>query len=222
MISPLNIDRNLHRKIIGYLGVLTPFILVFGSFAFGCNIAQESISDYYHTDVQHIFSWIVIVIGIFFLTYPILEDYKTDKKPFRIGGIMALFIAFFPTNFKDINNCTCQSSTLGNFQITGYIHNIAAVAFFLILSYICIFLFTKTNPLKKISNNKKTCNRFYRFSGFTILTCIILIIIYVSWAKEKFSQLHELRPIFILESIALLFFGLAYLIKGGSFLKKNN
>ncbi len=222
MNSLFNIERNLHRKIIGYLGIITPLILVLGSWAFGCSTVQESISAYYHTVVQHFFLWIVIIIGIFFLAYPILENYEADKKPFRIAGIMALFVAFFPTNLKSITNCTIHSSTFGNYQIAGYIHNIAAAAFFLILAYICVFLFTKSDKsLLEISDNKKTCNRFYRFAGFTILTCIVLIIIYEFWGREKFPELKEFKLVFILESIALLFFGLAYLIKGELFLKKS-
>ena len=220
MNSLFNIERDLHRKIIGCLGILLPFILVFSAWAFNCIAVQESISAYYHTVVQHFFSWIVIIIGIFFLAYPVLDGYEADSKPFKIAGIFALLVAFFPTNIESFSDCTINSSTFGNYKITGWIHIISAASFFLILSYICIFLFTKSNKtIEEMSNDKKNSNRFYQLSGWAILVCIILIAIYEFWAQNKFPSLKDLKPTFILESIALLFFGLAYLIKGNLFLK---
>lgn len=221
MNSLFNIERNLHRKIIGCLGLIVPFILTASAWVFGCGEVQTSISAYYHTSVQNIFSWIVIIIGIFFLAYPILENYKADQKPFRIAGILALLVAFFPTFLSETNTTSC-SFTENTTQLSGYIHNASAVSFFLLLAYICIFLFTKSNKtFAEMPNNKKLSNRFYKLSGYTIVICIILIVIYEFWAQKKFPELRDLKPTFLLESIALIFFGLAYLIKGKLFSKES-
>jgi hypothetical protein len=61
-------------------------------------------------------------------------------------------------------------------------------------------------------------NRIYQFCGIIMMTCIVLMAIY-NMVPTAPSALGTYRPIFVLETVAILAFGFSWLIKGETFFK---
>ena len=81
-----------------------------------------------------------------------------------------------------------------------------------------MFLFTKTKQTGDVKGNKRIRNRIYIICGVVIVVSIsgiALIGIIPSW----YRAVAHLKPIFVLETIALLAFGYSWLIKGETFFK---
>ncbi len=83
---------------------------------------------------------------------------------------------------------------------------------FLTLSYFSLFLFTKTKKGVEPTPEKKTRNRWYRTLGAIMLACIVLIAVYNRLLDE--TSIAAIKPVFLLESIALWAFGWSWGIKG--------
>ena len=136
------------RKIIGIMGISMP-LLLFG-FQYqdtGFQYPLESISHYYYTRVSGVFVIILSLLAFFLIVYK-----GKDPIDFYISlfaGIFALLTVLFPTN--NITNICCDPAKkyavtilpLSDFRM--YFHYIAAALFFLCLSCISFFLFTKSN-----------------------------------------------------------------------------
>ena len=202
------------RRIIGILGIAFPFILVIGSMVIGdCREIQSSISSYYHTEMRDVFVGVLFVFAMFLYAYKGYDN--TDDIAGNLAGLFALGVAFFPTSVKDhLTYCIPEEIKKG---IIGTIHLISAGVFFIVLSYISIFLFTKsrgTPTKRKIKRNK-----LYKTCGFIILGCILLIFTYLYLPENHLLKMPTLTPVFWLETIALWAFGTSWLTKGQVLLK---
>jgi len=218
------------RKSIGLLGVVLPFVLASGTFLFdGCAEILDSISAYYHTCMRNVFVGVLCAIAVFFISYKGYnrQDYWANK----LAGLFALGIALSPTatavklknlppeNIKEAF-MACEMPEINSSIWVDRFHLIFAALFFLTLIYITWFLFTKTDQLH-MSEEKRKRNMVYRCSAITMLSCLVLIAIYLLWLKFKYPTLDEMDPIFWLESIALVAFGSAWLTKGEMILADN-
>jgi hypothetical protein len=85
------------------------------------------------------------------------------------------------------------------------IHNFSAIAFFCLLSYNCLFLFTKSSG--EMTRNKKIRNIIYRVCGLGMIISMVSIV----------SLKGIYGGIWFVEAIALAFFGIAYLTKADVF-----
>jgi hypothetical protein len=100
---------------------------------------------------------------------------------------------------------------VGTFQLTpvasGILHNICAVGFFALLAYNSTFLFTKTNG--NITENKKKRNIIFRVCG---------IIMFISFAAIiPVSILSIWGGVWLIETVALFFFGISWLTKANRY-----
>jgi len=86
------------------------------------------------------------------------------------------------------------------------------------IAYFCLFLFTKSDQ-GALSANKLKCNQVYRVCAFIILTCLVFIGIYSFLPITITNQIDTYNPIFWLESIAIIAFGFAWLVKGEAIMK---
>ena len=222
------------RRSIGILGILFPVVLWLGSLIFSeCSGIQGSISDYYHTIMRNVFVGVLCAVSLFLFTYRGYD--KRDIIAGILAGIFALGVAFFPTNLKElIENCT--SEPFMYYDVYAILHLVFAALFFLMLSYISLFLFTlneseakkndgffsyifpsvlfNNNYTKDLDQPKKYRNRIYIICGFVMLFSIIAIFIYFQFLKNKYPALVELDPIFWFEALALWAFGISWLTKG--------
>lgn len=192
------------RKAIGWLGISLPFVLlILSMIPFYINRKQTyTISNYYYTNGRDIFVGILCAIGLFLFTYKGHKNsniFKNDSLLTNLAGGLAFGIALLPTNA----DCKLKIYTLIPVcsDYIGYAHIIFAGLFFIILAIICIKVFT-------IGDKGGFENPVYKIFGWTIIVSIILFVIfgYVLDAPDILK--------FVFEAIALIAFGISWLIKG--------
>lgn len=210
------------RRLVGILGVLFPFILVLGFLIYNCDgqVFQSSISSYYHTCVKHIFGGVLFVIAFFLYAYIGYKDKKgsvsncksilckidlQDNQVGNLACLCAIGVALFPT--------TAESQKIG---IVGILHIIFAVGFFICLIYFCLCLFTRSKP-ESLSDRKLKTNKIYKLCGYAIALFILLIPVIgiISRLLGIYELLHDnIKYVFVLETLALWAFGVAWFVKG--------
>jgi hypothetical protein len=214
MKKEINIDNSLVfsyltlRKAIGFLGCALPFAVSLGAlFIFRTGI-QSSISNYYYTGTRDVLVGALWAIGFFLLSYKGYE--RIDNIAGKLGCVFALGTALFPTapELAPSNTAT----------VIGYIHQGFAGLFFFTLIYYSLFLFTKTKPQGQPTRRKLQRNIVYRVCGIVMAICILLMTIYTFLPKSATSCLEGFRPIFWLETLAILAFGISWLTKGEAIL----
>ncbi len=202
--NDLIISYKLLRKLIGSIGVFLPIILGIAMYFFDKdNYIQDSISDYYGTELRDIFVGFLFVLGFFLFSY---KGYKTPERGIfyndnfyaNLGGIFALLVAIFPT--------TSECDTVRKIHLTS------AVLLFAVFTYFCLVIFRRGVAISAQTKMKKIRNKFYFWCG-------ILIIIFVVGAGLSFFLMDEETRrktdiIFWCETFALWVFGGSWLIKG--------
>ena len=203
--NELVISYLLLRKIIGILGISFPFGLTLGAVIIFHTGLNDSISHYYYTGMRDVFVGTLCIIGFFLLSY---KGYTFRDDLFGdLGCIFAVGVALFPTH-----------ETPDEHGIIGYLHLGFATLFFLTLIYFSLVLFPKTNPDREMTERKKLRNKIYKICGYTMAVCIALIVIYKLPLGGIMSSLEVYRPVFVLETIAVIAFGISWLTKGDGLL----
>jgi succinate dehydrogenase hydrophobic anchor subunit len=210
------------RKLIGVLGIAMPLLLyLFLYLSNGLNSPLESISHYYYTRVSSIFVIILSLLAVFLIVYK-------GKKPIDFyislfAGVFALLVVLFPTS--NLTNI-CGDSTkkyavtiLPKSDFRMYFHYAAASLFFLCLSFMSFFLFTKSDKLPSERGSKKIIrNRIYRICG--ILMLLAILILFAGSLKIIPSEYFTAYPLtFWMETLAIESFGFAWLVKGETLFK---
>ncbi len=225
------------RKAVGVMGFFLPFVLTLGCLlliqVFDCaescggNIVQKSVSQYYHTGMRNIFVGTLCVVGVFLLAY---KGYKEeDDREGEAKGLCVIGAALIPTDDRagDIAGLAAIGVALfptasGDLTIIGALHGLSAFVFFLMLAYFSLCLFTKTDSPDDMTPKKETRNKLYRVCGYIILAAIVLISLL--WLLSYFSPeiktyLASINPVFWLESVATVAFGISWLTKGEAILQ---
>ncbi|NND44791.1 MAG: DUF998 domain-containing protein [Xanthomonadales bacterium] len=200
----LLISYLLLRKLIGALGIALPFVVAIGAMVISQTAILPSVSDYYHTVMRDLFVGILFAIAIFMLSYRGYE--RVDDRAGDLACISAIGIAVFPVAPAGAN---AAQEALGN------LHFASALVFFLTLAYFSLVLFTKSDPSVPPTPRKLQRNRIYRICGWTILACLAAIALVWNFASVPIKQL---QPVFWLESVAVIAFGVSWLTKGEAFL----
>jgi hypothetical protein len=185
------------RRTVGALGVLLPFILAGGCLLFGsCGGLQPSISEYYDTEMRDVLVGVLFTIGWFLFAYKGYD--RRDDVAGDLACAFALGIALFPI-----------TSTR---TATRVVHLFSATCLFLVLAYFSIVLFRKTKSPGVMTQKKRVRNRIYLWCGIAILACIGGIVLYA--ALPPSPALAALEPVFWLEALALVAFGVSWFVKG--------
>ena len=192
------------RKLIGILGVALAAFCVMGGILFGTGNIEQSISAYYMTNMRDVFVAVLAVAGAFLMTYKGYD--KLDNVLSTIAGSAAIGVAFFPMAY------VAPGSIFNiGMPVIGRMHYVSAAIFFLVLSFISFFQFTKggDNPSKK----KAWRNLVYRICGITMFSSIVLVFI------EKITPING-GPYFVLimEALMLFAFGFSWFVKGEAIL----
>ena len=225
------------RKAIGWLGMLLPFTLLIGNYLinqlnilnnnfFVCTKCfpgyhpdhsfKSSISHYYYTTVGELFTGILSAVALFLFCYKghklrLNENGPSDNALANLAGFFALGVILFPTG-SDV----CIHDNMRSFlssRNTGSIHLIMAALFFFSLALMSIVNFRRTEKVGMYGKNKD--DNFYLVCGFAMIICLLLIATYSIWLIDKnIGWLDAIHPVFCLEAIALIFFGLSWLTKG--------
>jgi len=109
----------------------------------------------------------------------------------------------------------CESCSYS--PIASFLHGIFAALLFLTLSYFSLFLFTKTDSSKIPSPRKMQRNEVYRACGYTMLVCIALVPL-IKFLPQLGGAIAKYDPVFWLEAIAIVAFGISWLTKGEAIL----
>ena len=197
------------RKAVGCLGIALPIVLAIGGILIEGTWLQESISYYYYTVMRNFFVGTLCSIAVFMLSYHGYE--RSDDIAGDLACVFALGVAFFPT--------TPHGTATGMQQLVGGIHLASAAAFFLTLSYFSLCLFTKTDPTKQATLRKTQRNKVYKACGYIMLGALGLILLHGVLPAHLTASLDKLDPIFWLESVAIIAFGISWLTKGEAILK---
>jgi hypothetical protein len=213
--APEIISFKTMRMAIGVLAVGLPFILIAGPFVLGsCASMQDTISAYYHTRMRDFFVGILCAIAFFLFAYKgyDAEDFLLTK----FAGLFAIGVALCPTMI----DCPLPEGVIRPLQNTNKVvsgfHYAFAGGLFAILACISLCLFTKTKPGESIEDasvGKKLRNDLYVLCGIAIMVSVIAIPIY-DFLLSRIFHLPK-RPLFWLETSALVFFGLAWIVKSG-------
>jgi hypothetical protein len=194
------------RRAVGVVGTALPFVLVVGKWLLDGWGIQSSISAYYYTSMRDVFVGSICAVGVFLFSYHGYE--RADDVAGKLACVFAVGLALFPTS-----PLTGASATQ---SVVSHIHLTFASAFFLALAYFSLVLFRKTNANKQMTARKRQRNRVYTACGCTILVCIGLTVIDLTFLKD--SVLQTIDPVFWLESAAVLAFGVSWLTKGEAIL----
>ena len=186
------------RKAVGIIGLTLPFVLALGKIFLGSSGIQPTISDYYETHMRDVFVGSLCAIGVFLMSY---RYGRVDRIAGRLACVFAIGVALFPTGSA--------------IRAIHSLHLWCAGLLFLTLAYFSLGLFTKTGGSKEQRTRQKIQrNRFYYVCGYTILACIAgLVCIFLLGVDDRY------KPRFWLESIAIIAFGVSWLIKGETILK---
>jgi hypothetical protein len=210
VISYLNL-----RIGLGFVGIFLPIMLVVGTWGLAdCTQVQPSISHYYYTIMGDYFVGSLCAVSMFLFFYKGVD--KQDGIIANFAAVFALLVAFFPTDPSADSICAYISTN----KITSVnaVHYSAAGLLFGSFAYFCIFLFTKTDPTKEMTEHKKLRNRIYKACGIIIIACIALIAIY-NFVGNLETAFAKYKPTLVLESIALFAFGTSWITKGEMVLK---
>lgn len=194
------------RRAIGIIGTALPLVLIIGKWLLDGWGIQPSISAYYYTSMRDVFVGSICAIGVFLLSYRGYE--RADNVSGNLACVFAVGLALFPTPPPT------DASAMANF--VGIIHLLFASAFFLTLAYFSLTLFRKTNPSKPMTERKMQRNVIYTVCGYTILACVGLIVFYVAFLRH--TAVQSVDPVFWLEALAVMAFGVSWLTKGEAIL----
>ena len=185
------------RCTLGWLGLLLPWLVCALLWTFPPSIS----ATYFTFEAGPVF---MIVLGsASFLLFSYKGYELVDDIIYSLSGLFGLGICLFPTY-------SSKWELIGTFQLPGdissTIHNICAIGFFALLSYGSLFLFTKSNGT--ITNKKKIRNIIFRVCGIGMLASFSLLLIPYSVLPIK---------IWLVEAIALFFFGVSFLTKANCY-----
>lgn len=192
------------RKSIGYLGILLPLLLIGGGLILNSGKIERSLSSYYHNNMGDVFVLVMGAAGMLLIAYRGRE--KIIRGLTTLGGVLALLIVLFPTHVQGIED------PYGVFKVdpglSGKIHMISAILFFIVLGVISFWRFTDHDPSS--AEDRRKLDKWYRLLGLTILICALIYLLSVIFCGES-TAIH---PILIAETVGLEAVGLTWLIKG--------
>jgi len=210
------------RNLIGFSGILLPIILVlFSRREEHEKVIQSSISAYYYTSVGDVFVIVICVLSAFLLTY---KGYETlEKVLLSVASASGFGLTLFPTQWTE--GMLTKSAHIPHKDVPKIygieLHWILAALFFISLSLISIFYFTKTRHQEKIIEKgatqlltqKSWRNIIYITMGCIMLFCMAVILIYaIVDPVEKFFG--DFSLIFCMETVAVFAFGISWITKG--------
>ena len=190
------------RCIIGWLGMLLPFI-VLGLYFIDNGRMPDSISATYFNDrCITPFMGILISASLFLFAY---DGYtKIDDIINTAAALCGLGICLFPC-------AATRDPYVGTFQIpvatSNIIHMITAIGFFGILAYNSLFLFTRGAEIP--TPNKKKRNIIFRVCGIGMIASFVLMV--------PINVFSIYGGTWLIEAIALVFFGISWLTKANCY-----
>ncbi len=216
--NPVVLSYYAMRRMVGLVALILPFALAAGDILlallapghhFPHPLLQRSLSDYYYTPMRDLYVGSLCAIAAFLACS---RGYDVRDE---ITGYLAGTVTFGVACCPSFNPRSGYYTQL-DFAF-GLIHTALAALMFLILSYICIFLFRKSSPEKPFTRRKRDRNRIYGASGLIMVTCMMTMVGLTM--RSVIERRHPSHWLFWCESLALCAFGVAWLTKGEGFMR---
>ncbi|SCL36756.1 hypothetical protein GA0070616_5572 [Micromonospora nigra] len=183
---------------VGVVGTALPVVLPVGFvLVTGDSRLLGSISGYYHTPMRDVFVGSMCAIGVFLISY---RYRRFDDVLTSLAGVLAIMVALFPTSLDTVGALS-RSDVL-----VGRVHGVAAAGLFALLAVISLFRFP-------MHGGGRVRNGVYRVCGAVILVAIVVALASVLLPE---SVRDAAKPVFWAEAVAVLAFGVAWLVKGES------
>jgi uncharacterized membrane protein len=191
------------RKAVGYLGIALPFVLALGTILiFDGHGLRRSVSSYYYTPMRGVLVGTLWAIGAFLLAYKGYD--RLDSWASNLAGLLTIAIGLLPV--APLHHPSLAA------RIAGDAHLILASLLFGTLAFIAWFLFTKKAPGRPRTQRKRTRDLIYRSCAVIIVVCVMgAAIVHLPAVAHAIGRL---RPEFWLEAIAIVAFGVSWLVKG--------
>lgn len=198
----LLISERILRRLIGILGIVLPFALIVANHFH----LQPSISEFYYADdglpaARNLFVGVMCAVGVFLCCYKGWDI--RDRGLASTAGFSAILVAVTPVALE---------GAVGGDRIRSGFHLFFAAVFLLSLAAISYFQFTKTKSIRTMTPQKRTRNHVYRICGLVMAGCLLGIAIYKLFIQTP--EWQQLGPVFWLESLAVIVFGISWLVKG--------
>jgi hypothetical protein len=220
------------RRIVGAIAFLLPFVLRIGIIAFSHNVPY-SVSGYYYSPMRNILVASLCALGVFLIGY---KGYDSlDSSITNVAGGAAIGVAFFPTSDPSFRPVW-----------VGHVHPFFAAVAMVSLALMAL-QFTQTRPRNKPTgtgsteprwmqdikrmglallykyqdpqyrtDRKKLRDRIYSSCAWLILVGVVLGLIQNFWPK---SIKDVTQWLFWFEALAIIAFGVSWLVKGETILK---
>ncbi len=210
------------RRLIGILGILLPLLLYLVLLIdSGVRFPMESISHYYFTRASGVFIIVVSLLAIFLLIYKGCEE--GDFFFSSAAGIFALCLLLFPTNNITLCCDTARKYSLTYLPTHGSFredfHLFSAAIFLTSLAWMSFHIFTKSDkPPRQRTLQKRRRNRVYRSCALIMMLALLTIVAgRLGIIHEPYYTDHHMT--FWMETVAVVFFGVSWIIKGETFIK---
>ena len=202
MKNNVTIDTKRMRIMIGVLGMALPWLVALITLSW-----PQSISiTYYSVFAVGTFMVVLGSAGILLINYKGYD--KLDDITATIAGIFGILICLFPMVY--IPDPNVKTGVLHLVSTTSNIfHCISAFGFFGVLAFMSFFLFTKTSG--EMTKQKKIKNIIYRVCGIGMLASFSLLLL------DLIPNLYIYNLTWIVEAIALFFFGASWIVKSDAF-----
>ncbi len=197
------------RIAVGVLAISLPITVVLAGLLLGdIRGFLNSISAYYNSSMRDIYVGEVCMIAFFLLSYKGYD--RHDNWSCNIAGILAFGIALFPTIDNRKSGYVSWIWFLDPVTV-DWVHTVCASAFFCVLAYISIFLFTHTHEGAQVVGVKRSKN--LAFTGTGILIMLALVSLLTINLSNPFS-LRGTPVTLALEALMMISFGSSWLVKG--------
>jgi len=202
MKNNVTVDTKRMRIMIGILGMLLPWLVALITLSW-----PQSVSiTYYSLFAVGTFMVVLGSAGILLINYKGYEP--IDDITSTIAGVFGILICLFPMTYLDDPSLKTGILHLPS-NISNIFHCISAVGFFGTLAFMSFFLFTKTSG--EMTKQKEIKNIIYRTCGIGMLASFLLMLL------NFMPGVHIYNLTWIVEAIALFFFGASWIVKSDAF-----
>jgi hypothetical protein len=215
------------RRCVGIIGVALPIALLIGGLIFPP--LRYSVSGYYYSAMRNILVASLCIMGIFLVTYRGYDNSKLDAWVTSIAGLATIGVALFPTSDPAFSPAWVGkwhpyfaavalagqalmalefTRTRADDPKTGWRAEIKLVLKALIFRYTEPH-YRELDPAER--DRKMTRNKTYSACAWLIIVGVVLAFAQNFWPDSVKAQTQWL---FWFESLSIVAFGIAWLVKG--------
>lgn len=200
-------------RAIAFLGLFLPASMLLWSLLTTSSI-RGSLSEYYYTPVRDLMVGTLITMAVFLWSYRGFsdrdDDLRADRRVGKVAAVGAVIIAFFPIIPRNDDRCTLVQCIIGP-RPAATVHGVGATAFFVCLAIFCLVLLPRSVVR---SPGAIVRVRIYLAAGWIIVAACVFIGIWQFLPAEIVFALGHFRPVFWAESLAIVSFSVAWIVRG--------